>query len=263
MRVNESLEAAFQQLKEMFSGATSRAVAGIRDLGEVLVATVGDDTSDTHAVHDQKHDIWTRFTDVLTGLSDFGRLYIPAGILFRLTPKGMGAHVIRGRKMRGPGASLVIPDGGDGDAAVVPGFDDSDLDENNTGILLPEGFHVESQNDRVRIVANSSGANGGSKSVFEMAQDGSATMQASGATIAIGSDGAVSVTSAPGKAVNVTPGAGGAVILDNGTQPVSRVNDQTQGHMHSFSLVAGPYGVSGAIISAQDKMQDGNPNVLA
>lgn len=83
-----------------------------------------------------------------------------------------------------------------------------------------------------------------------------------GATLSISSAGAVSVSAAPGQSVNVTPGVGGFVVLDNGTLPVARVNDPTQGHVHSFSLTAGPYAVSGAIASATDKIQSGNNNVL-
>jgi len=183
-RATESLESAFQQLKEMLSGAALRAVAGLKDAGAIATAIVGDDTAQPHTVHSQKHDVWTLFTDVLTGISGVGRLYAPAGVLWRFTPKGMGAIVVRARKMLGAGAALVIPDGGDGSSQVVPGFDDgTNLDKDNAGIFLPEGWHIESTGDRVRLVANS----GGTKCIVELQKGGSIVITpSSGQTVQVG-----------------------------------------------------------------------------
>ena len=189
-RPKESLEAAFQQLKTMFSGATLRAVADIKERGEVLLAKIGGGTADTHDVHEKKRDIWVTFTDVLTGMTELGRLYAPAGILWRLTPAGQGAHVIRGRKMRGPGGSLVIPDGGDGSTDnVVPNWLSKDL----SGISLPEGFEIESTGDQVKIVANSGGTS---------------------ASIVLNKDGSIEVTPAAGKDLKLNGATHPAPLFD-------------------------------------------------
>ena len=176
--IKESLGAAFGELKELLSGAAIRSIANIREMGEVALATIGDSTTD-----DQKRHVLITFTDVLNGLGDLGRLFVPAGILWRIPLKGEGSHVVRGRKMRGPGAALVMPDGGDGSASAVPGWDDgTNLDGSNAGIKLPEGLHLESTGDRVRIVSNS----GGTKAVIEIQKSGAIVITpASGQTVQI------------------------------------------------------------------------------
>lgn len=175
MKLKGSLQAALQVLGEMTSGAVTRAIANIKPLGEIASVFIGSGDDAGIDVDSGKKDVWVAFADVLSGLGGVGRLFVPAGVLFRLPHAGDGAHVIAGRKMKGPGASLVIPDGGDGSTAVVPGWDDgADLDDGNSGILLPEGFHVESSGDRVRIVANS----GGTKSVVELQKGGKITITA-------------------------------------------------------------------------------------
>jgi hypothetical protein len=215
-RTKDSLEAAFQQLKTMFSGATLRAVADIKEQGDVAIATVGDSSSDTHDVHPKKRDIWVRFTDVLTGMSELGRLYAPAGILWRLTPKGQGAHVIRGRKMRGPGGALVIPDGGDGSTDnVVPGW----LSASLSGISLPEGFEIESTGDQVKIVANSGG---------------------SSASIVLNKDGSIQVNAASGK----------DIVFNGGSKKAARVADPLA--VGSLAGQAGPFPTAFVYIPMQD-----------
>lgn len=179
-----SLEAALSQFQDLISGASMRAAANLKHLGEVVMASVGDGSSAGIDVDQNNHDVWLRWTDVLSGLTDVGRLFVPGGVLFRLPKLNDGAHVVRGRKMRGPGASLVMPDGGDGSSATVPGWDDgTNLDANNAGIKLPEGWHIESTGDRVRLVANS----GGTKCVVELQKGGSIVLTpASGQTIQLG-----------------------------------------------------------------------------
>jgi hypothetical protein len=144
----ESLESAFQQLKEMLSGATLRAVMGIVDAGNVVLAKIGDDSGDGHEVHQSKRDVWVRFTDVLSGMSRAGRLFVPAGILFARAKKGAGAHVVQGRNMNGPGGPLVMVDGGDGAADnVVPDW----FGEDDAGIYGEQTMHVESAEGDVEI----------------------------------------------------------------------------------------------------------------
>lgn len=175
MKRRESVPAHLHVLGDLLSGASLRATAAIKHVGEIAAVFIGDGNDAGIDVDSDKKDVWVGFTDLLSGLAGVGRLFIPAGILFRLPHAGDGGHVASGRKMRGPGASLVIPDGGDGKTAVVPGWDDgADLDDNNSGVMLPEGFHVESKGDRVRIVANS----GGTKSVVELQKGGKITITA-------------------------------------------------------------------------------------
>jgi hypothetical protein len=187
IKVKGSIEAALQRFGDMVSGSALRAAAGVKHHGEIASATIGDDSSAGIAVDENNRDVWLTITDVLSGLKEVARLFVPAGVLFRLPRKGDGAHLIRGRKMRAPGAALAIPDGGDGSSSVVPGWDDgSSLDDNNSGIFLPEGWHVESTSDRIRLVANS----GGTKSIVELQTNGN-----------------IVITPAPGQTVQIAGNA--------------------------------------------------------
>lgn len=159
MRRKNSLDAVshlFGQLKEMFSGASIRQVAGIRDVGEVFVGNVenatGQGADGPNMIHKTSRDVWTHVIDGLTGHSVLARLYAPAGALWRLPKKGDGAHVIRGRKMNGPGGPLAMVDGGDGSTDnIVPSW----LGTSDAGISMAETVHVESTNGDVKVKAAS------------------------------------------------------------------------------------------------------------
>jgi hypothetical protein len=154
----ESTSAAFQGLKEMLSGASVRALAGIREVGEVVLAKIGgDDQGDAHDVQDQKRDVWVRFTDALTGMSQVGRLFAPAGILWRAAANGDSALVIRARKMGGPGGPVVFPVGGDGatDNVVPDWFPD------DAGLFEPtKKLHVEAKGDELDLTGTVVNVNG-------------------------------------------------------------------------------------------------------
>jgi hypothetical protein len=226
-----SMNAIVAELRELLSGPSLRAAAGIKDEGEIMMAVIGDDTTNVHDVHEKKRDVWTRFTDVLTGLSYVGRLLAPAGILWRLAPKGSGAHVIRGRKMNAPGAALVIPDGGDGATDnVVPGW----LDGSNAGISGSETMHLESTAGDVKIDATADGKKvllqGGGKGVARLKD--TVDLGTWQATFGVGPLSACIVS------LSITPPGGGKPIVLAAATP-------------------GPFSLTGQISSASDKSESG------
>lgn len=166
------------ELGQVLSGAMLRAVAGIVDAGELILATFGDpDGGAVATVADDKSDVWVEgqcaTDDVPTG-KETSRLFIPMNMLFRLPKNGESYIIARGKDAAGPGKSYALY-GDCGAANQVPGWDDgTDLDENNAGIRAPEGLHIESTGDRVRIVANS----GGTKAEFEIQKGGKITITA-------------------------------------------------------------------------------------
>lgn len=164
-----------------------RAVAGIVDMGELVLATFGDpDGGGVATVADDKSDVWVEgqcaTDDVPTG-KETSRLFIPMNMLFRLPKAGESYIIARGKDAAGPGKSYALY-GDCGAANQVPGWDDgTNLDANNPGIFLPEGMHIESTGDRVRIVANS----GGTKSSVELLANGSIVLTpAAGQTVQLG-----------------------------------------------------------------------------
>jgi hypothetical protein len=209
-----SLTAAMAELREILSGPSLRAAAGIKDEGEIMTAVIGDDSTNVHDVHEKKRDVWTRFTDVLTGISYVGRLIAPAGILWRAPDKGDGALVIRGRKMNAPGAALVIPDGGDGRTDnVVPDWFPADA-----GIMEPAKIlRLESAKDAVVIKSNT----GDTVAIVSLNKDGSVRVEAAG-----GKDATVVAQNAFINAGQVHLGSGTAlpaalngVVLASGIDP--------------------------------------------
>jgi len=115
-----SLEVALQRFGDLMSGPALREIINLKRVGEVVRAVIGDGNSAGVDVASDKKDVWVTFTDILTGMQDIGRLFIPAGILWRAPSTNDAAHVVRGRKMRAPGGPLVMPDGGNGATAIVP-----------------------------------------------------------------------------------------------------------------------------------------------
>lgn len=169
----------FSALKELFSGPTLRALVGLVDVGSAFVAVIKDAAGgDPNKVHSQKRNAWTSFNDALSKHPGLGRLFVPAGILFRKPKQGETAHVLRGRKMNAPGSALVIPDGSDGatDNFLPSWFAD------DVGVCSDQVVHVESKKDKVVITANSGGT---------------------ACSVTLNKDGSIDLTPASGKTVNV------------------------------------------------------------
>lgn len=177
-RHRDSVDAAMQQLQELLSGASLRAVAGFKHLGEVVNAVIGAGDDAGIQVDGKKRDAWVAFMDSLSGLADLGRLFVPAGILWRAPAAGDGAHVVRGRKMRGPGASLVMADGGNGKDAAVPDWfpDDAGLFDTS------KPLHVDAAKGPVTIVAYSGD---GSKTATITIDQQKVTVDGNGATVTV------------------------------------------------------------------------------
>src|SRR5262245_35598186 len=106
---------AMTMMKDLLNGPVLRQIIGYADMGEVSIAYVGNNTGGHGNVpHDRGHDLFTHVVDALSDLPILGRLYVPAGILFRRPKSGETAHVIRARDLQGSGGALVVPDGSDG-----------------------------------------------------------------------------------------------------------------------------------------------------
>jgi hypothetical protein len=117
-----------------------------------------------------------------------GRLFIPAGVLFRLPKKGETAVVLQPKDMRGSGGFLVLPDGSDGNTQdYLPEW----LDEENCGVYATdEAVHVESKNKDVII-------------------------NAGGAEIRITKDGEIRIDAKAGQKVKIQGGGQGVARKDD------------------------------------------------
>jgi hypothetical protein len=178
-------------LRRYFSGPLWQQLGGVRDHGEVIagfvsnmgggaVTEIASDNSDVH-IHARESKADAVNTDGGRPLK--GRLFIPMNVFYRLPQQNESVTFLRPADADGPGAPLALY--GDGGAkSTVPGWDDgTNLDANNSGIRLPEGFHIESTGDRVRIVANS----GGTKCTIELQKGGAIVITpANGQTIQLG-----------------------------------------------------------------------------
>jgi hypothetical protein len=142
------LKAMFEELLIRVDAVVQRAA----DIGLVLIgnAAGGDDVD----VADDKRDAWVHGTGAQTDHQVHGRLYNPAGIVFRKPKKGETAHTLRARGHGGPGDVLVVPDGGDGGENHLPGW----YGDNDAGLSGDETMHVESRKADVKIDADT--ANG-------------------------------------------------------------------------------------------------------
>ncbi len=106
--------AATNALREALTGATLRAVIGVRDAGEAFLARVGNIDGGPVTDTDGSNDVWVHATDELTGQAYLARLFLPGNVLFALPQDGDTCVVIKPRDANGPGMSYLLHgDGGD------------------------------------------------------------------------------------------------------------------------------------------------------
>ncbi len=179
---------ATTMMRDLLNGPVLRQIIGLVDMGEVILANIGSSTGGAVNAQQQRRDIFTHAVESLTDIPLLGRLFVPAGIVFRRPKTGETAHVIRARDVQGSGAALVVPDGSDGDTDdYLPDW----LDDDNCGIYATEeAVHVESKNREVFI-------------------------NAGGAQIRITKDGVLSIDAKDGQKVTVQGGGAGIARKDD------------------------------------------------
>lgn len=160
--------ATMAELKALFDPDSLRAATDMADHGEVLLVVIGaSEGGSVNQPHDDKRDAWTAGQEPSQlDRPHVCRLYVPAGIVFRAPKKGETAHVLRAKDHGGPGAALMVPDGGDGSTALLPDW----WGDNDSGMHAPAGetLHVSTKDQPVKIDAGGSKdvvVNGGAKKV--------------------------------------------------------------------------------------------------
>jgi hypothetical protein len=146
-------------LREIFSGPMIRALTGIRDVGEAILARVRNADGGPHTNTDGDADVWVHTVDELTGMPVLGRLHIPGGILFALPEAEDTCLVVRPRDAHGPGMAYVVHGDG-GDASRFPAWIASKV-----GLFTKKVLRLESSSDAVEIQAGAGkdiALNGGS-----------------------------------------------------------------------------------------------------
>lgn len=136
-------------MREMFSGATFRALMDIRDAGEAFLAEFGADHSEVDDTTGGA-DIHSPYTDELTGHEGTARTHIPGGILFSIKEKGDKCFVIHPRGLRVPGAGILLHSLG-GVADRVPAW----LGQKVGLFVKKYVLRLESKDEAVEIQAGS------------------------------------------------------------------------------------------------------------
>jgi hypothetical protein len=126
-----------------------RAIAGIRDAGELLLAAVRNIDGGDHVDDQGSADIWVHYEDSLTGAPGIARLFVPGNILFALPDADDTVMVARGRDAGGPGVPYLLH-GDAGDASRVPTWLRSAV-----GLFTKKLLRLESKEDDVVVVAGS------------------------------------------------------------------------------------------------------------
>lgn len=119
--MRDASRAATAALREFFTAAVIRSIAGIRDAGEVILAKVTNLDGGDHLDTDGDADVCVHYQDSLSGLQGIARLYVPGNVLFAMPIDGDSAMVIRPRDQHGPGINYLLH-GDLGDSSRVPSW---------------------------------------------------------------------------------------------------------------------------------------------
>lgn len=145
-----------RELAQVFTGAFLRSVAGVQDVGEVVLGFFKDpDGGSAWHIADDLADIWvtvqSAMEDTPTG-KIVARLFIPMNMLWNLPTEDESCMVARGADAAGPGKPYALY-GDAGKAQQVPQW----LDKNNAGISTKKKVHLESTGDDVDVTASAAG----------------------------------------------------------------------------------------------------------
>ena len=179
-----------QLLKDYLNGPMLRQIIGLRDTGAVEVGTVGSDIGTTEIDSDKKHVLVHGTKPMHDDTPSLGRLYVPAGILFRIPQKGESYHEIRASEC--DKAALVLPDGGDGSAAFTPDW----LGDSDAGIYATDqAIHIESKNKDV--VFKAAGC------TITLTNDSKVVVAAGDSSITVNKDSDIAITAKSGSKVSI------------------------------------------------------------
>lgn len=143
-----------EELKQIFHGPMIRQMAGIRDMGELVLAYFSDpDGAPIYHIDDDRKDIWVTLRDAIhpdaTG-KIVARLFAPMNMLWRLPKQDESGMVARGSEAAAPGSSYALYGDG-GKENQVPDW----LDDDNAGISVDETVHIESKSGDIFLKAAS------------------------------------------------------------------------------------------------------------
>lgn len=177
-------------LREMFTGAAIRVIAGIVDMGEAFLAKAHNaDGGDLVDTGDNNNDFWVHYVDELTGHAGIARLFVPGNILFARPVDNDTVMIVRGRDAHGPGNAYMVH-GDAGTADRVPDWatasSDSDVKD---GLYTKRVLRLESKDNGIEL--NVGTAN---KSI---------TITAGNTKVTIDKDGDVTAIAASGKVVSL------------------------------------------------------------
>lgn len=258
--------AAREAFRSVFTGATIRALAGIRDLGEIAIAKVrgfeGADPIDVQDSDDHDlHDVWVDVKETLTELPRTVVLFFAGNTLFALPEEGDDVFTVRAQDVDVPGGPLGLF--GFGGLAGLPSWI-----REKVGLWNKRTVRVESSENDVEIQC----ADGDGKKVVvvagtttltlnrngdaqvELSESGKKIRFVAGSTVVeLTKDGVVTIDAGSNN-VNIK---GGNVILKEGSAPVAKEGSRTAGHPHSLTGSAGPYPLSGTAVTNTDAIGPG------
>jgi len=135
-----------EALRDAFSSANMRALAGITDAGRVLLGRVTAERGD--AVEHDSRDVLVRVVDLMTGHALRARLHVPANMLWRKPRADETLAVVVPANANGPAGPVALHGDAGGEGAVPPWYDDK------SGLYAPGPVRVESRDDDVEVVAD-------------------------------------------------------------------------------------------------------------
>jgi hypothetical protein len=197
--------AAASALREMLTGAVIRAIAGIRDMGEVFLAKAHNaDGGDLVDRQDTK-DAWVQYVDELTDMPGQARLHFPGGILFAIPKDGDTCVILRGRDTDGPGVPIMIHgEGGDADRVPAWAFGDSAKD----GLYTQRKLRLESSKDDIEIATTADDkdivvtTSKGNVSITVVGSGKKVTITAGGSVVTVNLDGDITLVPKSGQVVS-------------------------------------------------------------
>jgi hypothetical protein len=197
--------AAAAALREMLTGATIRAIAGIRDMGEIILAKAHNaDGGDLVDRQDTK-DAWVSFTDAMNDMPGQAKLHFPGGILFAIPKDGDNVVILRGCGLDGPGVTVMLHGhGGDADRVPAWAFGDSAKD----GLYTQRVLRLESSKDNLEIATTADDkdilvtTSKGNVSITVAGDGKKVTITAGGSVVTVNLDGDITLVPKSGQVVS-------------------------------------------------------------
>lgn len=143
-------------LDQLLTGANVRALAGIVDVGQVLLGYVADiDGGAPSSIASDASDIYIKAIDTMFGQAFQCRLFTPMNAFFRLPSLNESCLILKPAEAHGPGTPYVLY-GDCGAAKQIPAWLSAAL----SGISVPEALRIESQKSSLTLGDGSGGTAG-------------------------------------------------------------------------------------------------------